>query len=348
MSSPSVNQNAGQIFTSPGTLVCAAVIEETALSKTFILKDRNGRSFDFKAGQFATIKLSINGKTCLRSYSISSPASRPDTLHLTVKRVPDGLVSNWLNDTVVAGSEIEIMNIGGDFNFPDLPGDKPFFLSGGSGITPVMSMMRTLLDQASDLDMTFVHFARNPSDLIFADELAFIRKRYPQATIHLVVDDLEGSTDFDGREGRLSPELLEELVPDHAERTIYMCGPEGFMKIAREITSQVPVKALHQESFGEAVVIPMPGSDEGGSVEFLQSGKSIECNNNETVLEAALDAGLWVESSCQQGICGSCKVKLASGEVDMPDLGGLQEFERAEGYILACCSRPKGAIRIDL
>ena len=337
----------GAFVQCPCLVVCRAVFDETAQAKSFVLEDKLGRSFFFKPGQYATLKLLIDGKILQRAYSIASAPTRPGNLQITVKRVPGGVGSNWLNDTLVVGTEIEIMAIDGAFNFSDLPSDKPLLLSGGSGITPVMSMLRALTDSASDLDITFVHFARDPADVIFRDELALIAKRFTNVTVQLVVGEARSDPAFTGTRGRISADLLRQLVPDHAERTIYMCGPEGFMRAARDITAEVTVKAQHQESFGQA----LPAIADGGlgqQVEFTLSGSTRTCAPGETLLQVALDAGIWVESSCQQGICGSCKVRLLEGAVDMTDLGGLQEYERNNGYVLACCSRPTGPVRLEI
>lgn len=328
-------------------VICRAVYDETAQARTFVLEDSLGRWFSFLPGQYAVLKLRIDGKVKLRAYSLSSTPRCPGNIQITVKRVPGGVVSNWLNDTVVPGTEIEIVAIDGAFNFTDLPSDKPLLLSGGSGVTPVMAMLRSLIDCASGLDIAFLHFARNPADVIFRDELALIDERFANIAVHLVVGDADGDPGFADRQGRISADLLARLVPDHAERTVYMCGPEGFMQAARNVTAELPVLALHQESFGQA--LPDRGDAAlGGTVNFVLSGTSRQCGPGETLLQAALDAGIWIDSSCQQGICGSCKVKLTSGEVEMADLGGLQDFERSQGYILACCSQPKGNVKLEI
>lgn len=125
-----------------------------------------------------------------------------------------------------------------------------------------------------------------------------------------------------------------------------MCGPEGFMRAARAVAKEISVAAIHEESFGEKIVID--GNEvPGGEIYFSLSGTHRMCAPGETLLEAALNAGLWIENSCQQGVCGSCKVRLTQGTVDMDDLGGLADEDKAEGYVLACCSRVRGPISIE-
>ena len=327
----------------PGTLVCKAVVDETHDSKTFVFEDSQNRSFDFKPGQYVTFKFRINGKVCPRAYSICSTPTRPHNIQVTVKRVPDGLVSNWLNDNFGPGMEVEVADIGGHFNYLDIPSRKPLFLSGGSGVTPVISMLQYITDVADPTDVVFVYFARSPKDIIFRHQLDFIAKRFKNIKVHLVVTDASEEAGFSGITGQIGAELMRQLVPDLTEREIFMCGPEGFMKAARAVAQEVSVAAIHEESFGEKIVIEETGGL-GGEVYFAMSGKHGACAPGETLLESALNAGIWIESSCQQGVCGCCKVKMIQGQVDMDDLGGLPEYERAEGYVLACCSRPRGAV----
>lgn len=329
----------------PASLICKAVIEETHDCKTFVFEDSQSRSFDFKPGQYVTFSFKIEGQTHVRAYSISSTPTRPHNLQVTVKRVPGGLVSNYLNDEVTPGAEIEIADISGSFNWIDIPCEKPLLLSGGSGVTPVMSMLQYITDVTLPKDVTFVHFARSPQDIIFRDQLEFLGKRFDNVTVHLVVDSA-GDAPYAGEVGQLSAELLQRLVPDHAGRSIFMCGPEGFMKAARSVAEEIPFAAIHEESFGEKITIE-ESVGTGGEVFFSLSGKSGHCAEGETLLEAALKAGIWIDTACQQGVCGNCKVVLTQGQVEMKDMGGLMPGEAEAGYVLTCCSWPKGAVALD-
>ncbi|WP_027992813.1 FAD-binding oxidoreductase [Sinorhizobium meliloti] len=330
----------------PATLVCKAVIDETHDSKTFVFEDSQSRSFDFKPGQYISFKFEIEGKLCPRAYSICSTPTRPHNVQITVKRVPGGLVSNWLNDHMRPRMSVEIADIAGRFNYFDIPSRKPLLLSGGSGVTPVMSMLQYITDVADQVDVEFVHFARTPKDIIFRDQLEFIARRFSNIKVHMVVGETGEETCFRGRMGTISASLMQSLVPDLPQREIFMCGPEGFMKAARAMAAKVPIPAVYEESFGERIPIEEPDKL-GGEVYFSLSGKHGTCAPGETILEAALNSGIWIESSCHQGVCGSCKVKLTQGMVDMQDLGGLPACERSEGFVLACCSRPMGSVSID-
>lgn len=208
----------------------------------------------------------------MRVYSISSTPTRPHNIQVTVKRVPGGIVSNWLNDEMRPGMAVEIADIGGQFNYLDIPSRKPLFLSGGSGVTPVISMLQYITDVAEPTDVIFVHFARTPQDIIFRDQLTFLAKRFRNIAVHFVVGDAAGEPGFTGHVGRISPQLIREIVPDLSERDIFMCGPEGFMSAARGVLAETPVNALHEESYGERIEIDQSRSL-GGEVYFALSGR---------------------------------------------------------------------------
>lgn len=140
-----------------------------------------------------TFRLCIGGQLCLRSYSISSAPTRPHNIQVTVKRVPGGLASNWLNDSLRPGMRLEIADIGGRFSALDIPARKPLDLSGVTGATPVMSMLQYISDLADPTDTVFVHFARRPKDIIFRDQLEFIGRRFSTVKMHLVVGDAGGN-----------------------------------------------------------------------------------------------------------------------------------------------------------
>ncbi|WFU05106.1 hybrid-cluster NAD(P)-dependent oxidoreductase (plasmid) [Rhizobium sp. CB3171] len=330
----------------PANLICKAVITETHDAKTFVFEDALNRAFDFKPGQYALCRFEIEGKAHYRAYSVSSAPTRPHNVSITVKRVPGGLVSNWLNDHARPGMRLDIMDIAGDFNIIDRPFERPLFLSGGSGITPVMSMLQFLNDTADPVDIAFVHFARTPHDVIFRDHLDFVARRFKNVSMHLVVGDDLNDDSFSGSTGEISAALLRSLVPDLRGREVFMCGPEGFMRAARSIFSELDVVAINQESFGERIAIP-ENDKQGGQVNFTLTGATLDCAAGETLLETAMNAGVWINSSCRQGVCGSCRVRVTEGKVRMDDLGGITEQEKAEGYALACCSRPIGAVSIE-
>ncbi|ESX70861.1 oxidoreductase [Mesorhizobium sp. LSHC414A00] len=266
-------------------MLCRRVIDETHDVKTFVLTSAAGRMFCFSAGQYVLVHLRINGAAITRAYSVSSPPTRRLDLQITVKRTQGGLTSNWIHDHLTPGSEIEIEGPLGSFNLDKLPSEKPVFLSGGSGVTPTMSMLRALTDCADDREIRFIHSAKTPGDIIFRAELEALAARFPNVQVTLV------------------------------------CGQGG------------PAWT------GSTLAI-------SSSVRFVRSGVEHRCAPGETLLDAARNCGIYIPA-CQQGVCGTCRIAKLSGEVAMDDLGGLNAEEKSAGYVLACCSRPRGTVLLD-
>src|SRR5690242_3424889 len=218
------------IFCRPGKLAvrCVQVIEETRDVKTFRFVADPPRLFRYFPGQFVTLEVPIDGKIVRRSYTISATPSRPHAISVTVKRVDQGQISNWLHGNIHVGSTLFLNGPNGTFTcIPDDTG--PFlFISGGSGITPVMAMSRWFGDTTSDADIQFLHFARSPDDLIFAEELKLMERNVPGFHCQFVCSQVNEGSGWTGPTGRISPELLTQLVPDLKSRSVYLCGPLPF------------------------------------------------------------------------------------------------------------------------
>ncbi len=244
------------------TLHCVRVIDETVDVKTFCLVANPPVLFTYKPGQFVTLDLEINGFQVLRSYSLSSTPSRPHTLEITVKRVPpppasepdtpQGLVSNWLHENVTAGSEIKLSGPMGKFTCFANPCQKILMISAGSGITPMMSMSRWLVDTASECDIIFFHSARSPSDIIFRQELELMSARYPNFNLAITTTRKETGQSWLGLTGRLTTAMLQSVAPDFMERTVYVCGPNSFMEAVTRMLDGLgfPMQNYYEESFG--------------------------------------------------------------------------------------------------
>lgn len=244
---------------SEGTTTCrvADILNETHDTKTFRLVGKTPVLFSFKPGQFVTLRLDIDGKDVKRSYSISSSPSRPHALDLTIKRVPGGLVSNWMCDNVKLGDEIEIRGPAGKFSCFNYPSQKMLFVGAGSGITPVMSMLRWIVDTVADVDVLMLVSARSPQDIIFRRELEWITSRHSGVRVIVTVTGRwTGVEAWTGLTGRCDARMLKLLVPDLNDRHVFMCGPGVFMDAVKEALRQIeyPMAQLHSESFGEARV----------------------------------------------------------------------------------------------
>ncbi|WP_404990216.1 FAD-binding oxidoreductase [Caballeronia sp. LZ065] len=377
------------------TLVCCHVRQETHDVKSFFFKAPGERAFVFEPGQFITLELDIDGEQINRCYTISSAPTRPHTISITVKRVPGGKVSNWLHDTVVAGTTVRVLGPSGEFTCARHPARKYLFLSAGSGVTPLMSMSRAHHELVEDADIVFVHSARTPDDIIFARELELIASNQKNFRASFVCERVGARTSWPGVTGFLSLPLLKLIAPDYLEREVFTCGPAPYMKAVRDLLDEggFDRKHYHEESFSFGVIeevaaelttahvadalathtdfveareqavgfAPAPVEpviepavepvaapvDTRYKVNFAKSRRDIECGSNEHVLDAAKKAGVRLPSSCTQGMCGTCKVKLVSGEVSMKHAGGIRQREIDQGMVLLCCSKPLSDLVVD-
>jgi len=343
------------------TLECVQVRDETHDVRSFFFRSPQGRAFVFEPGQFVTLELDMEGETINRCYTISSSPTRPHTISITVKRVPGGKVSNWLHDNLRAGSQVRVLGPAGEFTCARHPAQKYLFLSAGSGITPLMSMSRAHHELCEDRDIVFVHSARTPDDIIFARELDLIAASQRNFRTSFVCERAAARTNWHGVTGFLTLPLLRLIAPDFIEREIFTCGPAPYMKAVRELLDEAGFERAHyhEESFSfEALPVEVQATEtesagasgqtaETFSISFAKSRREIRCGAAQPVLDAARTAGLRLPASCTQGMCGTCKVKLVSGEVDMKHNGGIRQREIDQGMVLLCCSRPKSDLVID-
>lgn len=341
-----------------GELICRAVTNETHDVRSFHFAAERPARFAFDPGQFLTLELTIQGTTVYRCYTISSPPSRSGAICITVKRVPNGLVSNWLHETLRPGMTVRAAGPSGAFVPPPDGLEKLLFLSAGSGITPLISMARTLYDHADDRDVVFVHSARTPADILFRDELPLLARRLPRLRVAHVVSRAGNEPGWPGLLGRLDGPALSLLAPDLRERAVYCCGPAPYRTSVRALLAQAgaDLSRYHEESFSfeappDAAVqdTRAPDADDAPSfnVTFARSGRTIACGPRTTLLAAAKAAGIGVPSSCTRGVCGTCKSGMLSGRVDMRHGGAIRPREIAQGLILPCCSTPLEDVVID-
>lgn len=334
-------------------LTCVDVLPVTHDVKTFLLARQHDSALVFDAGQYLTLTLEIDGERVQRCYTISSAPTRPGTLAITVKRVAGGPVSNWLHDHLFPGDQVWATGPHGDFCHVRHPAGKYLFLTAGSGITPAMSMLRTLQDGGL-ADVVFVHSARTPQDIIFRDELDAIAA-VGGAVVTVICEADSPTESWRGPTGRLG---LRNLlgVPDLHDREVFTCGPTGYMAATRQILEQAGVDPArcHEELYDLAArgAAPSTGDDAEPSgtryaVELQRTGRRIDCADNETLLHAAHRAGLNPPSMCSEGMCGTCRLTLLAGAVDMQHQGGIRQRDIDQGEILICCSTPTGDVVLD-
>lgn len=335
-------------------LRCVAVHQETHDVRSFTFVSPAGKQFRFGAGQYFLFDFPVGDAVESRCYSISSPPTRPGSFTITVKRVAGGVVSNWLHDNMTPGATVRAQGPRGTFLRPAVETRKYLFLSGGSGITPVMSMLREIADTAEVADVVFLHAGRTPQDFVFRDELALLAGRIKGLRLFLLPEALGAEPSWPSLSGRISAELLALAVPDIAERVVMCCGPAPFMAAARTIAASlgVPQGRYLEESFDAAVLeAPVhevaPPASTTFTVRFAKQNRTIEVGAEQTVLSCAKKAGIRIPSSCANGICGTCKSRLVSGSVDMTHGGGIRQREIDAGMFLPCCSRPLSDLVIE-
>ena len=334
-------------------LRCVAVHQETHDVRSFTFVSPAGKQFRFGAGQYLLFDFPVGDAVESRCYSISSPPTRPGNLTITVKRVAGGVVSNWLHDNLTPGASVRAQGPRGTFLRPLAETRKYLFLSGGSGITPVMSMLREIADTAEVADVVFLHAGRTPQDFVFRDELALLAGRVKGLRLFLLPETAGAEPSWPGLTDRISAELMALAVPDMSERMVMCCGPAPFMVTARSIAASlgVPPGRYLEESFDAAVLEPpaleVTPLTTSFKVQFAKQNRIIEVGAEQTVLSCAKKAGIRIPSSCANGICGTCKSRLLSGSVDMKHGGGIRQREIDAGMFLPCCSRPLSDLVIE-
>lgn len=315
------------------------VVSETASTKTFVLQP-NALWTGAQAGQFVRVRLELNGRQVERVYSLSS-RSGSRRLAITVKRQADGLVSRHLHDTVRPGDVLPISQAHGDFVLPvnadQLP-EKILLLSAGSGITPVMAMLRDLQARHYAGDVVFVHVCRNPGELIFADALRGIAHAFP--ALKLVLH-------FTQTEGRFSTQALLAAVPDTALRSTWMCGPGTLMAAVQQLwDDQAFTAPLHSERFVAVPLLPASRPGTPSVVTFVASGKTFTTSGTAPLLVQAEGAGLAPKHGCRIGICRSCQCTKKSGTTENLQTGEISSAPNE--LIRLCISAARSDIALDL
>jgi glycine betaine catabolism B len=324
-------------------LTCVAVRDETHDVRTFTFASRDGHYFAFRPGQYFSFDVPVNGGVEQRCYSISSSPLRPRTMSVTVKRVPGGLVSNWLHDTLKPGDAIRGLGPLGVFVPPADPAERLLLVSGGSGITPMMAMVRAFADAAQDRDVVFLHAARSLADFAFRDDLRALARALPRLRVVFLPEAADA--DHVGLTGRIDAAAMRAAVPDFAERLVMCCGPAPFMAAVRDLCD--PARYV-EESFDAAGDAPAAApAPTGFSVTFSRQNRTITVGADQPILAAARGQGVVMASSCANGICGTCKSKLVSGQVAMNHNGGIRQREIDAGMILPCCAVPLSDLVIE-
>ena len=344
-----------------GSLRVANVFAETPAIKTFRLVNPAGGSipFTFLPGQFLTLAVALAGKTVKRSYTIASSAAIRDYVEITIKREDMGVVSRFLHDRVAPGDLLQVSGPSGYFTFTGVAADSIVLIGGGVGITPLMSIVRTLTDRGWNKDIYLLYACRTTPDFVFREELEHLQRRHANLHVVATMTRTEGTV-WMGPKGRLTKELIAESVPDVAKRRIHVCGPPPMMDATRAILFDlgVPGEQIKTEAFGPAErkdvrqsavqtrMVEAP-PETTPTVAFTISGKGAPLPEGTTVLEAAEHVGVPIDFSCRVGTCGVCKVKLLKGTVSMAVQDSLAPDEKARGIILACQAKAAANIEVE-
>jgi len=330
-------------------LRCLAVRTETPTVKTFVLAPEDGARITYEPGQFMTFRAEVAGEPVERCYTLSSSAAAERAVEITVKKKEGGRLSGHLHQALTVGGRIETFGPAGRFGPVGVPADKYLLLSAGSGVTPMLSIVRTAADLGIDLDAAFVQVAHHPRDMIGSADLVPLARRLPRLRVSPVAS--AAPKRWRGTVGRLDGELLVRLVPDLAERAVLCCGPEGFMAAMRAVCASAGVQPdrYMEESFdfGEVEAGIASGAGPTRRIRFQKSGRTFDCPDGFTILQAARAAGVPMPSSCARGVCGTCKSFMLSGDVAMEHGGGIRDREIARGFVLPCSCRPRTDVILD-
>ena len=318
-----------------------AVERQTADSVTLTLK-ANRAWEGFLSGQFLQIAVEIDGVRRVRCYSPTSREGDGRQLEITVKAHAEGLVSNFLIANARPGMVIGLEQASGDFHLPAQRPDHVLLISGGSGITPVMSMLRTLCDEGHEGPIDFLHFAPSPDRAIYRAELERLAEAHPNLRLVRSYTRAAGSGEADGH---FDPARLGELCPGFEAAETFACGPTPLLDAVREAWAEKGLESrLHVESFVPPTLKPSSGVAEG-SVHFADSDLRIE-NSGASLLEQAEAAGLTPQNGFRMGICHTCVCRKTAGTVKNLNTGEVSSGE--DEQIQICVSAPVGDVTVEL
>jgi ferredoxin-NADP reductase len=343
------------------------IFQETPDVKTFRLMNPLGGvlPFSYLPGQFLTVAVPVDGTPVKRSYSIASSPTRHDYAEITVKHEEGGVVSSFLHARVTVGYLVECSGPAGTFIFTGRECTCILLIAGGVGITPLMSVLRYLLDRSWSGDIFLLYGCRTPQDIIFREELEYLQRRHPNLRVVVTVSHPEG-TDWQGPTGRITKELLAAFGPDLPSRYVHICGPVPMMEAVKQMLAELgmPRERIKTEAFGPALgkaertpsaaAAPADRGTQGDAaavalptVTFSLSDKSASLPPDTVILEVAEEIGVDIDYSCRVGICGVCRIQLISGHVTMAVEEGLQPGDKEKGMILACQAKAEENVTVE-
>lgn len=341
------------------------VFRETpdTVTLTFTIEQRE--AFNYNAGQFITCVFKDPTKPhqpgvkneIKRAYSLSGD-SRQDALKITVKQLSDGVISTLINHSLAVGDHFEIIGPSGNFVLPEGHHENYVFIAGGVGITPIYSQITQLLKQSPETPVTLLYASRQEDSIIFKDLLMALAKAHPQFHLHFYLSNQSVYKKQTAKSSspvawhtRLCPEDITAIInnPNTPPTSVFLCGPEGLMSMintALDSVNHSPQKRF-QECFLVATERNLLLSDKPQKILFKRSRRTLFAMPGQTILDAALDAGINLPHSCQMGGCGHCKTTIISGDIVMNEPNCLSGEEKNKHLTLACCAYAAGPVEVD-
>ncbi len=333
-------------------LTIANITDETPLAYTIVFANADKRFFAYKAGQHCTLKITMDGKAYYRTFSLSSSPSEQDKLRVTIKRVHNGRITNFIKDNLSNGTVIEASLPTGAMTFEPNPIRRVHYvlIAGGSGITPLFSILKSILADEPHSRISLLYANRNEAQIIFRSQLADLMQRHSDRLfVKHILDEPIATGQQNDTKGGIASALKERFAEAPVLPIVaYLCGPKGMLDIAKEHLHFWGVLAenIRQESFASAASHQVPANlvapDWSATGIITRGGErqEISIGNNETILAAAERHELDLPYSCRSGVCGTCKARCVSGSVTMSANTVLDERELSEGWILTCQALP--------
>lgn len=336
------------------SLSVSEIHEETPSTRTFRMVSRDGYLPPFQAGQYINLFVDCGGIRTSRPYSISSSPTQTGYYDIAVRRVDDGFVSNYFLDEVKVGDGFESTSPSGNFHHdPLFHGDELVFLAGGSGITPLMSMIREIADRNLSRSIVLLYGSRTPDDIIFHERIREISLRHPNLSYIPVISDPPAG--YTGHTGFITSALIKKTVPDVSSRTFYLCGPELMYAFCLQELQKLGVRKrrIRLEVFGPPRDVTLqPGWPDGirKDTEFTVKikGKAVEAKAGETLMASLERHGIVIPAQCRSGECSLCRTRLVSGKVYHPEGVKLRKSDRTFGYIHPCMAYPLEDVELML
>jgi len=351
-------------------ITVTAVVQETA-DAVSIHFEGSQFPYTYYSGQYLTLITQIDGKEVRRPYSLCTADGVDANPGVTVKRVPNGLMSNHLNDHIKVGAELDIMEMMGHFQYHPNPAKTRalVLIGGGSGVTPMLSILKKALKEEPNTRVYFVYVNKNQASTIFYQTFEALHKAHDNFTlVHYFSDDnkivpakkkgLRGffkKAKIDEFAHRINASKMSDVLTGFgvAEAEVFLCGPQGLMEVAQAaLNVNFPDWSVHQEKFFSAKEQEYESQAAEGmhKVTLKINGETheMEVGAVKSILFEGLDKGIDLPFSCQSGLCATCMGKCISGKVEMTENSSLTEEEMEEGYVLTCTGHPKSDVVIEI